>query len=316
MVGALELGPRRIDQGFSAQEAAEFDDFVATGYLAPFASLALEHLEHRPSFTRTRLADVVEAQEPARVAHLCARTGFLDGAILRALPGAWIFGTDPSPDAIARAHARVRQDRQDQEERAGAASASAARSPLRADRDYGVVASIPSPFADGWFSHGITVHPGGNVGDRARLLAEYHRLLAPGGQLVIAVPLRGSFAELGDLLREYALKHDAPDVEAAVTGATSLRPGVEGLTVELSRTGFEQISVTTTTTTLTFANGQALLDDPAMRLLVLPELEQNLGISLAKPLHYARGAIDKYWSGGDFFELTVIAGCAAGYRRA
>ena len=236
--------------------------------------------------------------EPARVAHLYARTGVFDDAVLRALPGARLFGTDPSPDTVASA---------------------ASGAPPDSARNYSVVASLPSPFDDGWFSHGVTIHPAGNIGDRARLLAEYRRILAPGGQIVLAVPLRGSFTELGDLLREYALKHDAPDVEAAVTGAASLRPGTEGLALELSRAGFEQVSVTTKTTSLAFSSGRALFEDSAMRLLVFPELEQNLGISLTKPLIYAQSAIDKYWSGStpaDAFELTIVAGCAAGYRRA
>ncbi|WP_394828737.1 class I SAM-dependent methyltransferase [Pendulispora albinea] len=294
------MGPRRIDHGFSAEQVAEFDRFVAPGYLAPFAQLALEHLEHRPSFTR-RLADTSEPARRARVAHLYARTGYYDDAVLRALPGAQLFGTDPSPDAVACASAT--------------SESRAARGVLPGDCDYRVVASIPSPFDDGWFSHGVTIHPAGNIGDRARLLAEYRRLLAPGGQIVLAIPLRGSFTELGDLLREYALKHDAPDVEAAVTGATSLRPGAEGLALELSRAGFEQVTVTTKTTSLAFPSGQAMFDDAAMRLLVFPELEQNLGIALTKPLIYAQSAIDKYWSGGDAFELTIVAGCAAGFRR-
>ena len=285
------LGPRRIDQGLSAEQAAEFDSHTVSGYLAPFVQLALEHLEHRPSFTRTRIADVAQASEAARVVQLCARTGFLDAGIRRVLPGARVYGADPSSDAIARA-------------------------PAHPDGEYTVVPSLPTPFQDAWFSHGITVHPGGSVGDRARLLAEYRRILSPTAQVVLAVPLRGSFTELGDLLREYALKHDAPDVEAAVTGAASLRPGAEGLVNELSRAGFEQVSVTTKTVTLSFPSGQALISDAAMRLLVFPELEQNLGIALNKPLRYAQSAIDKYWAGGDSFELTVIAGCAAGYRRA
>ncbi|HWL85953.1 MAG TPA: hypothetical protein VNO21_09130 [Polyangiaceae bacterium] len=266
------LGPRRIDQQLSREQAAEFDQFVVPVYLAPFTQLALEHLEHRPSFTRARTVDLAEPAKAVRVVHLYPRTNFFDPALVRALPGAQLFGADPSP--------------------------------------------LPSAFADGSFSHGVTIHPGGNVGDRARLLAEYRRVLEPGGQLVLAIPLRGSFTELGDLLREYALKHDAPDVEAAVTGAASLRPGPDGLAQELSRAGFEQISVTTKSICLTFDSGAALFDDPAMRLLVFPELEQNLGISLTKPFHYAQGAIDKYWSGGEPFELTIVAGCAAGYRRA
>ena len=70
-----------------------------------------------------------------------------------------------------------------------------------------------------------------------------HRVLAPTGQALLAMPLRGSFQELGDLLREYALKLDEASVAAAVDRATLGRPTVEMLGAELEDAGFHFVDV-------------------------------------------------------------------------
>ena len=65
---------------------------------------------------------------------------------------------------------------------------------------------------------------------------------------------------------------------------------------------------------LTFQSGRDLMEDPIMRLLVLPEIWATLGIpDIASPMAYVEEAINKYWS-EEAFELTVNVGCASGRR--
>jgi SAM-dependent methyltransferase len=261
-------------------EAAIFETFVVPRYLSLFGDLALELM--------------VESDE-AQLVHLHCRTGYPDRGIALKLPGVHIVGFDDSKAALelARAKASTMPDMVS---------------------DYRFSDSLPSPLPASAFSHALTVHPLGNPEDRGQVLAECARLLAPHGQALIAMPLRGSFQELVDLLREYALKFDDHDVTAAVEQAILLRPTGEVLVEEMAQRGFDFVEVTQREATLAFQGGRDFFEDPITRLLILPEVRQNLHLEdVEKPLAYVRDAIDKYWSDGPF-ELTINVGCATGRR--
>lgn len=261
-------------------EAAIFETFVVPRYLSLFGELAIEML--------------AEGEE-AQVVHLHCRTGYPDRGMALRLPGAHFFGCDSSTHALELARAK------------------ASTMPGMVT-DYRAFEAYPSPLPPAAFSHAITLHPLANIDERARTLAEFARLLAPRGQALIAMPLRGSFQELADLLREYALKHEADDVAKAVDTALLIRPSVEMFGAELEEAGFNYVDVELRTHTLKFQSGRDFFEDPIVRLLILPEVRLNLDLaSLDKPLVYLREAIDKYWSEGEF-ELTVNVGCASGRR--
>jgi hypothetical protein len=136
-------------------------------------------------------------------------------------------------------------------------------------------------------------------------------LLCSGGQALMALPLRGSFQEVADLFREYALKYEEADFATELDTSWNERPTLETLSDEFEAAGFEDVDVEVRLFTLVFDNGRAFLEDPASRLLILPEIRCWLGgDDLKRPLEYMRDAIDKYWSEGKF-ELTVQIGCAS-----
>jgi hypothetical protein len=137
------------------------------------------------------------------------------------------------------------------------------------------------------------------------------RLLYPGGQALLALPIRGAFYELLDLLREYVLKHDDGELAQQIEHAFSLRPTAAELSAELEAAGLDDIAVTHYATELTFESARAFTEDPAMRLLVLPEIaaftdRRRFGAALS----YVREAIDRYWSESEF-SLTVHIGAAS-----
>src|SRR5262249_33792701 len=154
------------------------------------------------------------------------------------------------------------------------------------------------------------LHPVVTPEGRAAVIEELARLLAPRGQALLAMPLRGSFIEISDLLREYALKHEAHELGKLVEEAAALRPSVEVLGAELEEAGFQYVDVEVRTATLRFNGGREFLEDPVTRLVLLPELRASLGApalspsALERPLAYVRDAIDRYFS-EDPFELTV-----------
>jgi SAM-dependent methyltransferase len=265
---------------FGPAEAAIFETFVVPRYLSLFGELALE-----------ALAEIEEAQ----VVHLNCRTGYPDRGIALRLPGAHIIGVDSSIAALELARAK------------------AATMPEMVS-DYRHVEELPTPLPASAFSHAFVLHPMSQLEERAAVLEECARLLAPHGQAVVAMPVRGSFQEIGDLLREYALKYEDPDVSRAVELAALVRPTVEAFGEELEAAGFDYVDVSLRPTTLQFQSGRDFFEDPSARLLILPEVRLELSLEDdVGPLSYVREAIDKYWSDGPF-ELTVNVGCATGRR--
>ena len=261
-------------------EAAILETFVVPRYLSLFGEFAL---------------DLIAESDEARVAHVNCRTGYPDRGFARRLHGAHVIGVDASSAAIELARAK------------------AATMPGMV-MSYVVSADLATELPASAFSHALTLHPTIRPEERGRLVAELARLLAPYGQGLIALPMRGSFQEIMDLFREYALKFDDSEFGHSVERATASRPTVEILSQELEDAGFDFVDVELRTSTLTFQSGRDFIEDPVSRILVVPDLRLALArADISKPLNYVRDAIDKYWSEAPF-ELTVHVGCGTGRR--
>jgi SAM-dependent methyltransferase len=266
-------------------DAAVFETFVVPRYLRWFGDLACEML--------------VAPENPgdAIVAHLGCRTGFPDRLLVDVLGPLRLVGTDPSLPALELARAKA-----------------AAIPEMSAD--YRPFEKFPSPLPEASFTHAIVLHPMGRASARLHFAKEAQRVLAPGGELVFALPLRGSFCEIVDLLREFAVKFDQMPVADAVDAAAALRPSPESLGEELEALGFVDVDVDFRTVGVSFQGGRDLFEDPTTRLLLLPEWQANLNLDeerLAAAFAYVREAVDRYWAEGGF-ELTVHVGCARAFK--
>jgi len=187
---------------------------------------------------------------------------------------------------------------------------------LAAKPDVHVVSDLPIRHADASFSHVVAVHPLTRPADRRRLLVEALRVLVPRGQLLLSLPLRGSFAEVSDMLREFALKSDSTKLAEAVEIAAQSRPNPETLTEELEDVGFDDPSVSVELLSVPFESGRHFAGHPLFALVVGPEIAAGLGLpeSAVRPaLEYVERAIGKYWSDGPF-ELGVNLGCVSARR--
>jgi SAM-dependent methyltransferase len=269
------------------EDAAIFETFVVPRYLSLFGE---------------RLVERLAPGDDPRVCHVHCRTGYPDRQLLSRLPNADIHGCDSSPYAIDLARAK----------------AAALSGTQGVAFDYRVADALPLAFPSGAFSHAFTLHPLAAPAERAQLLEELARIVAPAGQALVAMPLRGSFVEVADLLRECALKHELGWLTNAVEAAAQLRPTAESLQDEFTAVGFEFVDVDAETVTLRFASGRSFFEDAITRLLLLPEFRVNLELeahapSAVEPFSYVRDAIDKYWSDGSF-ELTVNIGVVHGRR--
>jgi SAM-dependent methyltransferase len=276
------------------EETAIFETFVVPRYLSFFGERVLHKM--------------VVGRDP-RVMHLGCGTGYPDRELIAKLPTAHVHGVDPSKHNIelarAKALALVR-------EQAGIAF------------DYRVIEQLPTSFPSAVFSHAFTLQAPSSPETRGQLMTELGRLVAPRGQALVASPLRGSFFEVFDLLRECALKHERPELGAAVDAAAARRPSEESIKSELEAVGFDHVDVDIRTRKLRFEGGRRFIEDPITRLVLLPELRADLGAAASPmnagrnssdPFDYVRDAIDKYWS-DTTFELTVHVGVAQGRRRA
>jgi len=275
--GDIAASPARF---LGSEDAAIFETFVVPQYLSLFAE---------------RLVEMIVPGRDARVCHLQCRTGYPDQELLGPLPGAHLYGCDNSEHAIELAKAK-------------------ARTHPGFVADYRVIDGQTTPFPAGAFSHGFTMHPPSAPADRRVLLEELARIVAPRGQALVAMPLRGSFGEIADLLRECALKNELTELTTLVETAVQLRPTDELFKRELEVVGFDHVDVDLRTRTLKFANGRRLFEDAATRLMLLPELRVDLHMVDDRPFDYVRESIDKYWSDGEF-ELTVNVGVVSGRRK-
>lgn len=266
-----------LGPSYSEEEIAALQAEVLPRYLAFFQSLAVDRLNLAP---------------PGRVAAMGILASSLALAVAERAPAATVVGFDPSESGV-----RTRRSRP-------------------SSHDLEALTSLPLKHPDASFSHVVAVHPLTPPAERRRLLAEARRVLQPAGQLLLTLPLRGSFAEVSDMLREFALKSDSTMLAEAVEIAAVSRPTPETLTEELEAAGFDDVTVSVELLSVPFETGRDFAGHPLFGLVVGPDVAAALGLpneAVAPALEYVEQAIGKYWSDGAF-ELGVNLGCVSAIR--
>lgn len=266
----------RFGSNDDAAAAALIETFVVPRYFVPAGEMLLE---------------LLAVGEGAQIAHLGCGTGYPDGTLLERLPGGELYGCDPSSASIQLAQSK-----------AAATNLSA---------EYLVSTSTSTPLPAGAFTHGVTLDLAPE--ERLGVFAEMKRLLAPAGQLLVTLLLRGSAQELTCLLREYAVATDRADLSRSLDLLSAARPTPEMIVSELEALGFEYVEVEHRRIALSFKNGRDFVEDPVCRMVLFPETERLLRLSLGSSLDYVRVAIDRYWS-TEPFELVLSLGCVSARR--
>jgi len=168
------------------------------------------------------------------------------------------------------------------------------------------------PFGSGVFTNVVGNLVDRTTTDRGLLLSEASRVLTAHGQLVITMPLRGSFAEVLDLFREVALKHDLTAVNERIEQYAMSLPSREMWQTEIESRGFNDVTIDQSTFTLGFESGHELFADPATLVAAAPEW-QWIASAIDDPsavIYRVQDAVDVYFRGRTF-ETTVVAGCAS-----
>ncbi|NUP10910.1 MAG: methyltransferase domain-containing protein [Polyangiaceae bacterium] len=270
--------PGVFGPAYDAADVEALHADVLPKYLSFFNTLALDRM--------------IVAQQSAVMACGPLASSIAEGVADR-LPNARIHGFEPSEAAIMAAAERT--------------------SGLPATLELEVLKTLPTRKPDGSFTHALVVHPLASTTSRMQLLREVSRVLVPAGQALIAMPLRGSYPEITDMLREFSLKHDNPRFGEAIEVAAQSRPTPETLTEDLERLGFVDVDVTVELLSVPFEAGRDFAAHTLFRLIVGPDIVSMIDAPadvVAAALEYARLAIGKYWSEGQF-DLTVNVGCAS-----
>ena len=261
----------------SSADAAILETFVVPRYLSLYGNLLLEMLL---------------TGEAARVAHLGCRTGYPDLELFDRIASMRLTGVDSSAPALELARNKAH-----------------ARGEL--DIEYVIASGYPTELEAEQYSHALALHPILDRAGRLALLQELARVLYSGGQALIAMPMRGSFQEITDIFKEYALKEDAAEFGKALEASFRNRPTLESLSEELEAVGLADVDVKLWHRELAFDSGRGLIEDPAMRLLILPEIRTWMHVAeLDGALDYLARAVDKYWS-EDKLLLSLNVGCAS-----
>lgn len=240
-----------------------------------------------------KLLDALSLPARASVLDLGCRTGYPAVELLERAPDLRVMAIDPDPQYLELARAR-------------AGAHLGRRIFFKQDRPVALR-----------FGEGVFTNVFGNLvdrmgADRRAIFSECARVLEPGGQLVATLPMRGSFAEVVDLLREVALGRDLPRVSDRVEQYAASLPAGEGLRWELDALGFEDTLVESWEFTLSYPSSEALMGDPALHAAAMPEW-QWCAEGASSPdgvMHALRAAVDTYFQGRDF-ELTVVGGCVS-----
>lgn len=268
-----------LGPAFRAHERRELEHEVFACYLAIFGAMAVDRL---PALEQARNPKILVAGPLA--AHLSDRL------------------TTRSPRALLTVYEPLDQDAQDLSDPSSSARA---------------LADLPLPDGSDAFTHAVLVHPICGARERLRILAECLRVLRPGGELTFASPLRGSYPEITDMLREFALKHDQPKLTDAIELAAQSRPTPETLIGELETLGFLDADLDVELLSIPYNDGRHFVESALFRHVVSPEYRAAMESepeAAAQGLDYARRAISKYWSDGPF-DLTVNLGCVSARRR-
>lgn len=267
---------RVLGPDYDERDVAALVGEVLPKYLCFFANLAVDRLILAPK---------------AAVATMGVLGSSVVDAVAERLPSAVIQCFEPSQAAV---HAAI--------DRTNSA-------PTQVDVE--AVATLPIKRPDASFTHVVAVHPIVGRADRIRLTRELFRVLVPGGQLLLTLPLRGSYPEIADMLREYALKHDVAAMAEAIEVGLQARPTPETLSEELDAVGFWDVDVEVELLSVPFDTGRDFAQHPLFRLIVGPEIAALLdrpADEMGPALEYAKLAVQNYWSEGQF-DLTVNIGC-------
>jgi SAM-dependent methyltransferase len=263
-----------------------YDEEVLPAYASRFAALLLRALGDQLVGPRGRIVEVG-----------CA-TGHLTRALRRRFPDAGrLIAVDESDTFIGRARLKL----------AGDAGADPPQ--------FEVATPEALPFSDGEADLCVSNLAVAAAGDPLGAVAELSRLLRPGGRAVVTLPLRGSWAEFLDLLRDVLVEGNQGDSLAALQRYERGLPDAEDAVAALEAVGLADVTLEIDRWELLFRSAREFFFAPLVELGPLPEWKRLTGggDAMQDAFFFTKEAIDAYFKGRPF-AVTIVAAAVAGRK--
>ena len=152
--------------------------------------------------------------------------------------------------------------------------------------------------------------------ERSTAITEFARVVKPGGWVSATLPVRGSFAEFYDLLREVLLKRDASAALERLEAALAHEPTADQAEGWFRAAGLVDVQFMQEKFTLLFRSSREFFCAPVIEYGPLNEWREIAGSGNEQKEIFAQlqGAIDAYFAERPF-GTTVVAGCVQGRKR-
>lgn len=165
-------------------------------------------------------------------------------------------------------------------------------------------------FGDGVFDAVVMHLLYRDLEDRTASLGEMHRVLAPGGRLLLTTPLRGTFAEVFDMVRERAVAEGDGELADALEEVVARDPSAAELEASVREAGFAEVELEHSSFRLSFPNAEALFSDRMLETIAFPEWREAFGDD---GLADVQRRLRTYFDQGAL-SLTVRAGRVTAHR--
>jgi SAM-dependent methyltransferase len=263
-----------------------YDTEILPAYAARFAAL---------------LARAIEARPAARVVEIGCATGAFTLELARRFDlDSHVTAFDASPAFVAEARARVEAE-----------SAPHAQVALAANPDVPALIPLPDRSAHLVVSN-LTV---ATADDPRAVMNEAARLLAPGGQLALSAPLRGTWSEFLDLFRDVLRENGKVESLGAVDRYIAALPDAESLARWLAEAGLKQIEVTTARWEILFRSAREFFFAPLIELGPLADWKRlsGRGDQMQDVFFFTKEAIDTYFK-DRVFAVTIVGAAVSGRK--
>jgi ubiquinone/menaquinone biosynthesis C-methylase UbiE len=174
---------------------------------------------------------------------------------------------------------------------------------------------VKLPFAEETFDAVIAPLDLGELPDPAAALADYARVLRPGGQVVLSTPVRGTWLEFLDLFHEVLVQAERLKPIDALAGYIDSMPEPETITGHLEAAGLVRVSSELEHWELVFRSAREFFYAPVIEQGPLDRWKEIVGREVMQETFVAiKETIDTYFA-GRAFAVSIFAGRFSGHKR-
>ena len=267
-----------------------YDDELLPAYAGRFATMLLRKLDPQLVGAGVRATRILEVG--------CA-TGHLTRELVRRFPEAGrVTAVDDNPALIGRARLKLAADRS-----------------VRMAPVFELATPEALPLGDGEAELAVSNLAVAEAPDPLGAIVELHRVLAPGGHVAMSLPLRGSWVEFIDLLREVLRESGRRDGLAALERHERVLPDGADAVAALEAVGFRDVTIEVDRWELLFRSAREFFFAPLVELGPLSRWKRVVGRGedMQDAFFFTKEAIETYFKGRPF-AVTIVGAVVTGRK--